>query len=233
MKKSNKIIYIALIFVVITMIVIGYLILTSNGKIIKQKEGETKAATTNGSNSYITTEQHLSEVNSYYEEEESKMTCEYVTITCNGLATGTDYYTGTGSNSASSKIIITVNNSGATVENSNAYGNILYASELARYYCKTTGINIADIECSSRLPIKSSFTFKKITLNCTLTATLADTYTGTGSVSISSTGTITINSDGTYSKSNFTSGWSGTQYSSELARYQCKTSLTVNNCIIE
>ena len=62
MKKSNKIIYIALIFVVITMIVIGYLILTSNGKIIKQKEGETKAATTSGSNSYITTEQHLSEV---------------------------------------------------------------------------------------------------------------------------------------------------------------------------
>lgn len=171
--------------------------------------------------------------NSHYEEGKSIMACEYLTISCNGLATGTDYYTGTGSNSANSGITITVNNSGATVNNSNSYGGILYASDLARYYCKTTGVNIADIECSSRLPAKASFTFKKITLNCTLTATLTDTYTNKGSVSASSSGTIVINSDGTYEKSDFVSGWSGTLYSSGLARYQCKTSLNVNSCIIE
>ena len=63
MKKQNKIIYIALIFVIIAMIAIGYLILTKNGIIIKQGDGETKAASeTTGDNSYITTEQHLTEV---------------------------------------------------------------------------------------------------------------------------------------------------------------------------
>ena len=61
MKKSNKIMYVPIVFLITVMILIGYLILTRNSKIIKQKEGETKAATT-GSNSYITTEQHLAEV---------------------------------------------------------------------------------------------------------------------------------------------------------------------------
>lgn len=163
------------------------------------------------------------------------MTCEYLKITCNGLATGTDYYTGTGSNSANSGIVITVNQSNASVANSSTYGGILYSSNLARYYCRTTGLNISDIECSSRLPASTntSFTFKKITLNCTLTATFTDTYTSTGSVSASAAGTIIINSDGTCEKSGFVSNWSGTKYASELARYQCKTELAVNNYTIE
>ena len=59
-KKSNKIIYILVILIV--RLSIGYVLIIKNGKIIKQEEGETKAATTNGSNSYITTEQHLSEL---------------------------------------------------------------------------------------------------------------------------------------------------------------------------
>ena len=62
MKKSNKIIYILVILIIIVILSVGYLLITKNGEIIKQQEGETRTATTSGSNSYITTEQHLSEV---------------------------------------------------------------------------------------------------------------------------------------------------------------------------
>ena len=180
-------------------------------------------------------------LNNLYDKSKNAISYNEIIINLDGLAYGIEYYVKQNSSSSSSGSQISIKKSGATISNKSSYGNIIYAVGLGRYRVKPNGLNINEIYAKKILSNDNneSFSFNKITLNLTLTATLIDTYTSKGSVSQSISGNIIIYPDGTYKKDSFTKDFS-TAYgdsiyedvNSSLARYQTKAVITINSCEI-
>ena len=173
-------------------------------------------------------------LNELYDKSKIATSYNEIVIELDGLAYGLEYYVSQTSNSAISGSKISIKKSGATITNTSSYGSTIYAVGLGRYYVKANGLNINSIYARKVLSNSDtdSFSFNKIVLNITLTASIVDTYTSTGSVSQSVSGNITLYPNGTYEKDNFVSGFSGTLYNSTSARYQSKASITINSCDI-
>ena len=180
-------------------------------------------------------------LNNLYDKSKNAISYNEIIINLDGLAYGIEYYIKQNSSSAKSGSVISIKKDGATISNTSSYGSVIYAVGLGRYHVKTNGLIINEIYAKKVLSNNNneSFSFNKISLNLTLTATLIDTYTSKGSVSQSVSGNVTIYPDGTYTKDGFSNDFS-TAYgdsiyedgNSSLARYQTKAVITINSCEI-